>query len=208
MKSAKSVTLVFILIISIAATSCKKGSGSDPNSTTQYQLSSSITNIISQNMINKFVQRGLKINDGLTPPTITGTFTSNPHTLQSPYTGDSYKTGDVIPDYIYHIYNQSGSNVTIDWRQNGGADVATGLGSFISGSGNSFTLFCQSSGVSTGISYKIVTIISGTITSTGIADFQTAFVLTDKTGDSSNSYLLPIGEGRIWKDGNGLATKN
>lgn len=191
----KSIILGAIACVMMLTFSCKKDNG----------LSKNINNIISQKIIDDLQKRGMTINKGSTPPTLPAIVLASSFTLVSPYgAADGWSVGKVIADYKYRFSGQTGDQVKLDYK-NSGSDYATGMASFLSGSGNKFSLFAQVTGTSSEINYKSVKIISGEVTADGIKDFHEALVLTEKEGDESNSILMPVGAGRIWKDGDGLA---
>ncbi|MEO8770381.1 MAG: hypothetical protein ABI402_09865 [Ferruginibacter sp.] len=191
----------FLALIVFTAPSCKKDHDSGNG------LSSKINNIISQEIIDELESRGMAINKGDQPPSIEGIYLANPYTLTSPYSSeDPWQAGHVIGDYKYKMYDQKGDDVKLDYKNASLSDIGNGVASFISGSSKKFSLFAQLTGVSSGISYKQVSIISGEITADGIKDFQFAFVLTEKGGDGSNSILIPVGKPRIWRDDSGIAS--
>ncbi|MBS1781696.1 MAG: hypothetical protein JSS78_01385 [Bacteroidetes bacterium] len=199
MKKILNLFALSAIAIVVTMGSCKKKESNDNG------LSSDINNIISQVIINDLQGRGMTINKGNTPPTISGVFLVSPFTLQNTYDGDLWTVGKVISDYKYRFYDQSGANIKMDYKGVSVSDNAVGMGSFLSGSDNKFTLFAQSTGTASGVNYKNVSIISGEFTAAGIKNFQYAFVLTQKDGDESNSILMPVGKSRIWRDGDALA---
>lgn len=149
----------------------------------------------------------MNLNPGTTPPTVAGIYVASPYTLLANFgPEDGWKPGKVIPEYRYKLYEQKGDEVKIDYK-NTGTDSGSGIGGFLSGEGKKFSLFSELSGTASGIPYKHLTIISGEMTSTGIKDFQYAFVMKEKTGDASNSILIATGKSRIWIDGDSLASK-
>lgn len=197
----KKILFVIAACAMLFSQSCKKSDSNDNG------LSQDINNIISQDIINNLESRGMTINKGNTPPNITNIVIASPYTLLSPYsTTDFWQPGQVIGDYKYRFSGQADNKVMLDYKNTGNSDVANGLGSFLSGSGNQFTLFSETVGVSGGVNYKSVTIISGELTATGVKNFQHSFVITQKTGDETNTVLIPVGTGRIWKDGDGMAS--
>ncbi|MBS1588116.1 MAG: hypothetical protein JST52_00735 [Bacteroidetes bacterium] len=199
MKKILNLFALSAIAIVVTMGSCKKKESTDNG------LSSDINNIISQDIINDLQGRGMIINKGNTPPSISGVFLVSPFTLQNTYDGDLWTVGKVISDYKYRFYDQSGTNIKMDYKGVAVADNAVGMGSFLSGSDTKFTLFAQSTGNASGINYKNVSIISGEFTASGIKNFQYAFVLTQKDGDEANAVLMPVGKSRIWRDGDGLA---
>jgi hypothetical protein len=171
-------------------------------------LSAKIQQIVPPAALDDMKAKGMVINEGNSPPNIEGIFEAAPFTLLAPYgTEDSYAKGRVITNYRYRFSGQNADNVKVDEKQIGGNSSATGLASFLAGSGNKFSLFGQLIGTSAGIPYKQLTVISGEITPTGIKDLQYAFLFTEKTGDASNSSLIPVNKSRVWIDGNQMADK-
>ncbi len=185
-------------------TSCQKETvvADDPTK----GFSENIQRIIPENIINDLRSRGMVINEGKVPPKIEGTFRVSPYELLSPFgPADTYKVGEIIDDYVYKFYGQNTSNqITYDYTNNG-SDKGTGNGAFIAGNGSRFTIFSEDVGVSSGVSYKTVAIMSGELTTAGIRDFQYAFVLKEKSVDTDNK-LIPVNTGRIWFDNDYLAT--
>lgn len=169
-------------------------------------LSDKIQGIVPQAILDDLKAKGLVINEGTQPPQLAGIFIASPYTLLSPYgTEDGWTKGKVISDYKFKLYDQSGDEVKIDVKQS--SETATGLGSYVSGFGNKFTIFAQTKGVQSGIQNTQLLVISGELSNDGIIDFQYAFTFTAKTGDTSNSVLIPVGKSRIWEDGDKLASK-
>lgn len=180
----------------------KKEVATDPSK----GLSDKIQRIVPQAILDDMKAKGLAINEGSQPPQLAGIFIASPYTLLSPYgTEDSWQTGRVISDYKYRFYDQAGDELKLDIKQS--SETATGLGSFVSGFGNKFTIFAETKGVQSGIQNTQLSVISGELSNDGIINFQFAFTFTDKTGDAGNSVLIPVGKSRIWEDGDKLASK-
>lgn len=167
-----------------------------------------IQNVVSQEIINELKSRGMQINEGNRPPKLDLSVRVSPMKLLVPYgEDDNYEKGKVIPDNFYKFYGQTDSQeITYDfYQENQGTDGA-GEGAFIIGSDNRFTIFSEEKGISSrDIPFKTVAITSGVLDGKTIKDFQHAFVLTDKTGDEKNEYLMPVGKSRIWIDGDGIS---
>ena len=204
------IKLLFAGLLLTCGFSCTKNSDTGNNGPESgYEgISPKIQAVVSASLLNKFSNLGLKINRGTTPPNIEGIFLDNPQTLQVPIeSGDPYPAGKVDKDYKFRFYDQVNDDVKMSYKDAVNVDKGNGIGSLISGSGNAFTLYAQTTGTESGISYKSILIISGEIMTTGVKDFQFAAILVDKTGDANNAILQPKGTGRIWKDGNAMASK-
>lgn len=199
MKNVQRTGFALFILSILFLSSCKKDN---------FNLSADIKNIIPTTMLRELKSKGMAINEGTTPPSIEGIYLASPYTLKSPYgAGDSWVAGRVIADYKYKFYDQTGGNVKVDYKQPSASDHGSGLGSFISGSGNKFSIFSESNGGTSSIEYTTVSVISGELTSTGIKDFQYGFIFTKKTGDDGDVNYIPKGKSRVWIDGNALADK-
>ena len=196
MKNLMTYGIAMLLFVTICTLeSCKKE---------KFKLSDKIQNIISEKTLEELVSKGLIVNDGTSPPDVGGIYFVSPYELVSPYgTDDPWTKGKIINDYKYKIYDQNNDDIKVDFKNSANSDVASAVGSFVSGSGKKFTIFSEQNGTSGGATYKNVSIISGEITDDGIKDFQYAFVITDKN-DSLNQ-IMEIGQSRIWKDGNNMS---
>lgn len=199
MTKTKTILAALALIaVSSFAVSCKKKNKSG--------LSDKIQSIISEALVDSLKKRGMVIHEGSTPPIVEGIYLLSPNELTSNFgPGDSWQPGRIIDDYKHKFYDQSGDEVKKDYKSSTGSDVGAGQGSYLSGSGNAFTMFTEDAGVSNGVAYKNVSVISGIITDEGIKDFQHAFIMTEKTNDDENNILIPVGASRVYKDSDGLA---
>lgn len=204
-KSLKCLTILLVLTF-IILQSCKR----EVEISLDKGFSDKINAIISPALLDTLKKKGVVINEGLQPPLIEGIYIVSPNMLLSPYSNqDSYKKGDIFDTYRYKFYSQDARLLSIkcDFKSEKGSDTGVGVGSFISGYGNKFTIFSEEVGVSSNIPYKRISIFSGEITSSGIKDFQKAFIIKEKTGDDNNTKLIPVGTGRVFVDGDGLASK-
>lgn len=169
-------------------------------------LSGKIQRIVPPAVLDEMRAKGLVINEGSQPPQLDGIFIASPYTLLSPYgSEDSWQQGRVIDDYKFRFYDQAGDDLKLDIKQSN--ETATGLGSFVSGFGNKFTIFAQTEGVQSGIENTQLSVISGEVSANGIINFQYAFTITAKTGDTQNDTLIPVGKARVWEDGDQVANK-
>lgn len=187
------------LVLFIA--SCGKKETVDPTK----GFSQQIQNIVPQTIIDSLKIKGMPINEGTVPPNIEGIFISSPHSLVVPYgKDDSYKVGDIFSDLIMKFSNQKADGSVNIETKNSGA-TSTGVGGFIAGNGNNFTIFAELNYVSGSVTAKQIRVFSGEITSDGIKNFYTTILIKEKN-DPSNT-LFPVGKSRIIKDSDGLASK-
>lgn len=197
----KLIKNVLIVGLWVAAMACGKKETIDPN----VGFSTQIKNIVPQTIIDDLKTRGMPINEGTIPPKIEGIYISNPHTLEAPYgTDDTYKKGDSFADLIMRFSNQKDDGSLTIETKNAGTN-ANGIGGFLSGNGNKFSIFAELKYVSGSVTATQIRVFSGEITSTGIKDFYTTILIKDKVDPSGT--LFPVGKSRILKDGDGVASK-
>lgn len=158
----------------------------------------------------------IPIYEGNNPPSVEGVFLVDPAEIVYDTT-NSYNAGDQGFTPIYMKFsNQNTTKNTLDYEErdvnNAGIVVSesSGPGAFISGTGDNFSVFFSTSGVSHqethDVTFKTSLVISGTKTSSGIKDVRYAFVVVDKKNDIDHN-LMDVGEFRVFKDGDGLAKK-
>ncbi len=192
----KQYLLVCLTAISLFTISCKKDNGSDDNS----GLSQDIKNFVPQSVIDSMRSWGLKINEGKQPPVIEGIYNITPNICTFDNSGGN-RTGQKFADYRFRFRNQNNDKLTIslDYKALNGVDSAVGVGSFLAGAGNDFTVFVNASGVQYGIAYKQIGFYSGTKTANGITGLQHGFYFTEKGPDPDNK-LVKVGSSRIFHD--------
>ncbi|NDV80525.1 fimbrillin family protein [Bacteroides sp. 51] len=150
----------------------------------------------------------MPIYNGSTPPNVMGTYLCSPnYMIHSSIPGETNDDYD-FADRLFRFSNQNFTNNTLDYDSKQGADgQSSGKGYFISGSGDNFTVFFNTTGTSYGISIKMATVISGTKTSQGIKNYRYAFLMLEKGPDPENK-LVEVGTFRIFKDENELASNS
>ncbi|MBV5314030.1 MAG: hypothetical protein JZU47_12085 [Prolixibacteraceae bacterium] len=142
---------------------------------------------------------------GTTPPDIEGTYLINPDALV--YTSDGqYYVGKVFTDETIMFSGQNSVTNMIAYKTKQGAVSESSDDVSVSGSDDNFTAYFNTVGeyddkVTT---FKTATIISGTISPSGIRNLTSAFVMLEK--NDPNKILMAVNDYRIFKDGNGLAS--
>ena len=155
----------------------------------------------------------IPIYEGENPPDIQGTYVIDPMEIVYDKTGNYEPGYNNFSTLYFNISNQNFTTNTLDYREkeigNGGVtSESEGKGAFISGEGNNFTVFFNTTGVTHLENYDVDTtdalIISGTKTSDGIRDLHYAFVIVKKSADPDNR-LMKEGDFRVFKDGDNWA---
>lgn len=174
-----------------------------------WQIDERINSVIPED-IQKKMEPYIPIYRGNTPPNIEGTVYVDPFTAV--YCEDYPDNGGYAPgrqvnsEYIrFSNQNMVYNTLDIDTRSVAGTETQTGSGAFISGSGNNFTAYFNTVGQSSGIYTRTALLISGTKTSSGIADLKYAFVMVEKGSDPTH-ILMNEGVFRIFEDQDGLST--
>lgn len=198
MKTINTSALAALLLSSILfLNGCKK---KDP----EPGLSAKIQQIVPADLLSTMKAQGMPINEGTTPPNIEGIFASSPHTLAATYEGDFDKVGRTYSDFIVKFSAQNAADGSVNIDIKNGSAVSTGIGGFVSGSGNKFSLFAETDLRDGTATAKQIRVFSGEITSAGIKDFYSTVLLKEK--NDPNNRLIEVGKMRIVKDGNGLAS--
>ena len=165
--------------------------------------------------IRKTMEPYITIYDGNNPPNIEGIYVIDPMEIVYDMTGD-YEPGDKQFAIIYfETSNQNSTTNTLDYREqeviNGvvGSE-SKGEGAFISGEGNNFSVYFNTTGVTHLDAYDVTSthalVISGTKTNDGIRDLRYSFVMMDK-GDDPEGMIINKGDFRVFKDGDNWAEK-
>lgn len=149
----------------------------------------------------------IPIYTGVNPPVVEGTYYVEPFVAvhcQDEGNG-GYEPGEEVVPMTIRFSNQNSTVNTIDYEGvSAGGSTGEGKGAFISGSGTNFTAFFNVVGSSSGIYTKTALVISGSKTSSGIANLYYAFVMVDK-GDDPDGLLMKEGVFRVFKDKDGMS---
>src|SRR5690606_23325657 len=176
-----------------------------------------IIDFLSQDAYNSLLDLGIPINTGDTPPNVEGAFRMTPYILEnSNVENENFEIGDLFADNKFYFSNQNFETLSIDFYKetinDNGVLISTETGlfgkSFISGSGNKFTIFVKTEGFSEGSSGQVHFIngvaVSGTLAADGVQDMKHAFVILEKTGDVNGEFINED-EGRLFEYADGLS---
>ena len=167
-----------------------------------------ITNLYSQDQIDAIEALGLTINLGDNPPNIEGTYRMSPGQLQATSVpNDPVQPGAVGFDTNFTFFDQNNSSLTVDLdlvEDNG--STSQGSGSFISGSGQLFTVFFVTETTIGGFVADSTITISGVVNSSGIENLQFAAFALDHR-DAPENIFIPENTGRLFIDPDGLSER-
>lgn len=194
--------LIIIASLSIIVSSCLK----DDDKTLvlpKVVYAIPIDDVVPLDLQNK-IEVHMPIYKGSTPPNVQGTYLANPLSLV--FTSDmQFNVGYIFADEVLQFSDQGSATHVLKYKSKSGASKDSSDLVSISGSEENFTAYFTTKGESHGVSTKTVTIISGTKTATGIADYYLAFVMLEKGSDTKKE-VMAVNDFRIFKDGNGLAS--
>jgi hypothetical protein len=172
------------------------------------------------NSIRNNIKGSMPLNEGTDPPDIKGQYVQNNNTL----VGSSlsydipgrYPAGvdDTWSDVYVAFIEGSKSPLSYRERQEHTTSGSDDITLEVVGSGNDFTAYFISEGVyidsrpqcDYNIKYKQSTVISGTVTSSGIENFHYSFIILEKSSDPLGC-MMPVDAYRVFEDGDGLAER-
>lgn len=200
--------LFFMLMLPLLAVSLAACGGDDDDlggngtETTDSRLDAVLTRSL-QDSIRKF----MPIYGGNTPPVVEGAYKSD--NVRLVYSSDNkFKAGREVVDNVMRFSNQNTTANTLDFDWYEGQNAAeTGNGVFISGSGNNFTAFFNTTGTYYGATYKAVRIYSGTKSSGGIKNLYYAIVMLEANGQpQQGKTIMDAGVFRVIKENDGISS--
>jgi len=178
------------------------------NEVTANTLSQDIKNIVPDNILTIISNLGMPMFTGKTPPQISNFYKLSPNALFNSNVPNDYAKGTTFFPVNFHFYNQNNTLLTIklDYVEIGtGGGSGSGKEAFLSGSGNNFSAFLKVNYTASGQTSDMITIYSGTITSTGIKDLYYALFMVDDHGDPGNLWIAN-GTGRVFYDSDGMGS--
>jgi hypothetical protein len=203
----KRITIQFltlVLVLGIFSVGCKKDK-KDDSKVEENGLTQEINNLIPDSIITKMVDLGMIINRGETPPVLNGTYFASPFVLKASNVPND-TPGYTFSDYSLTLFEQNNDNLSVKMDYYNGGESGTGIGGFVVGTNNKFTVFAEVNSTYIGYTAKMVHVVSGTLTATGIEDLYFANFMLDNF-DNLGGIWIAEGEGRIIYDSDGFSEK-
>jgi len=197
MKRDSVLLLAFMAIFCLMALSCTKDLLNSDNK--NGDLSQDIKNIVPDTTLQKITKLGMPINKGTNPPNLVNIYKVSPLILKNTNIPNDYAIGYKFSDYKFKLYEQDNSKLTIKFDYVSGSETGTGLGAYIAGNGNQFTVFIKVHSLNNNSPAEVLHIISGTITSAGITNFYFSNFMLEDYGDPQNLWMAE-GQGRVFYD--------
>jgi hypothetical protein len=174
-------------------------------------LTRAINDLVPENILSEMKRLGIPIYGGGNPPN----FVEGVKYKASPliFVASNISTdfaGKLFLDEIITLKEQDKKALTIKVDYTTIVSQGLGIGSFVVGDNNQFTIFSKIDITDTrqiqGITGKFVEVFSGTITPTGIKDLHQALFMIDDMGDP-NKIWIENGQGRVVKDQDGFSER-
>ena len=166
-----------------------------------------VNTILTPKQKDNLKKNGMQIHDGDTPPNVSGIYQSSPHILFKPYGAGDHPIGYQWPNFIYKISEQKNGVATLDYKSATLDETGYGNGIYVTGSGNLFTLYSRANTIISGVKSSQTILISGEMSSQGIKNLKSAYILTWKEGDLQNKKVMPIGAFRISGDKDNMSER-
>jgi hypothetical protein len=204
----KSLFVLFALmaVLSISISCSKKDSSTTEQNAKYTDLNANIRSIIPDSTYNAIIKQGMPVYGGTTPPTLTNAYHVSPFvevSTTNPY--DYYQPGYVFADFEVQYSHQNTANSTVELDYINGSATGTGIGGYISGSNNYFTVFAKVINVNeTGDTAYLALVTSGQLTSSGIKSFYYANFMLDNKGNPNDNYM-DNNTGRVIYDKDGFS---
>jgi hypothetical protein len=190
------------VIISVIFLSCKKDKkigALGPN------FPYAVNSVITPAMLDTFTKHGLPINSGLNPPVINGIYREGPTYCLFDNSQLGIQ-GDTVNDEKFKFSDQNTSTFTLNiaYKDSSGEFGTDNNATFISGSGNLFTIFALLKDSLSGAGDVQLRVISGEIATGGIKNlFEGLYI--ESRGYDVDGEIAEEGTFRIFKDADGFS---
>jgi hypothetical protein len=194
--------MILFITIFLMIQSCNK----DGNDKINNELSQDIQNLVSPDILAAIEDLGIIINRGTNPPIIENSYFCSPFVLKiTSDPNDSFNPGYRFADYKVRFHNQDNQKLKLSLDYKNGPENGSGIGSFISGENNKFSIFSSLTSQHTnGSEASFILVISGTLDNGGVKDFYLANFMLNDYGDPTDVWMEE-GQGRIIYDSDGFS---
>jgi len=202
----KSKLFIFLFVFGIFFAACEEEEKSDSNDDKKVEengLTEEINNFLPDSIITEMEDLGMILNTGGSPSDVTGTYEVTPFILDSSNISSDY-SGMAFADLRFKLYDQNNEDLTIKVDYVNGPEEGSGLGSFIVGEGNEFTVVSEVTTVAYSDTAVAAMVFSGELQDDGINEFYYANFMIENNG---SSYFIKNGQGRVIYDSDGFSDK-
>jgi hypothetical protein len=196
----------FIILAFSFLISCSEDSGGISSTEVEENgLTPDINDLVPDSLLLIMDSLGMPIHGGGNPPNIENSYLCTPFILlASNRVNDN--PGAQFSDYYINFRQQNNSDLTVNLDYINGPETGNGIGSFIVGTVDSFSVFARLTVTVFTDSAYVLVLFSGRMDGENIADFHIALFMLDDLGDPSN-YFIENGEGRIFYDSDGISER-
>jgi hypothetical protein len=197
---------ISILFLTVLATfSCSKDDDSEPNDQGFDGSINAIENYFSPESVQALEELGFIFHPGDNPPIINGTYFVSPYILEASTVPGDYP-GMSFADLNATYSEQDNEALSIAYSYINGNESGSGIGAFISGSDNKFSVYVKTTSYIGSTPAQTAQAFSGKLTSDGIENFQSALLMLDDNGDPEGVYI-ENNTGRLLTDSDGWSPK-
>jgi len=201
----KSKLFIFMFVFGIFFAACEdeENDSKDDQKVEENGFTEEINSFLPDSIITEMEDLGMILNTGGSPTGVEGIYDVTPFVLDSSNISSDY-SGMVFLDLRFKLYDQNNEDLTIKVDYVNGPEEGSGLGSFIVGEGNKFTIVSEVTTVALSDTADVAMLFSGELKDDGIQDFYYAnFMLENNEG----SYFIENGQGRVGYDSDGFSEK-
>ncbi|TXB62520.1 hypothetical protein [Phaeodactylibacter luteus] len=160
---------------------------------------------IPDEVLDEIRANGQVLYSGTNPPRLSGSYRISPLNLVSSNFDDFLIPGHTFEDERVTFSNFNRDDLTLLVAFEQANTMGQEYGSFISGSGDRFTIYVRIESEDTeGHTTLITKVYSGIVADDGIRDMQQSLFMVDDRGDPNNAYI-ENGQGRLVEDGDGFS---
>lgn len=169
-------------------------------------LTRGIHKILPDTIYQNMISMGMPVNVGDEPPELEGTYNVSTFVLDSSDVPEDY-SGKVFSDFVITFYDFNPRKLTVKITYENGPESGEGIGSYIVGKDNKFSVFCEIKARQL-VLYRAeaIFVLTGTIVDGGIEDFYYANFMVDNHGNKLGLWL-ENGQGRIIYDEDGFSER-
>ncbi|MCB9476435.1 MAG: hypothetical protein H6685_06150 [Deltaproteobacteria bacterium] len=178
----------------------------DDDEGTAFEVPDGVFDFLDEEEMQDLADTGVTIYDGDVPPNVEGIYLLD--SLEITY-DEQGLTGFPIVPITLKFHDQSGDN-TLKTDYESSLDSGLGIGSFIAGKGDCFSVFVRLEVNAGGCRYKSPTIYSACTGESGLVNLQWSFLIKDKNPPDTEpgspcTEIIPDGAKRIVEEKDGLA---
>lgn len=162
-----------------------------------------INEFLPDSIIDEMESLGMELNTGGNPPNVENIYEVSPFVLDSSNVPSDY-SGMSFADLRFKLYEQDNEDLTIKLDYVNGPEEGTGLGSFIVGNNNNFTVVSEVTTVAYSDTATVAMLFSGKMVEDGIENFYYANFMIE---NNESSYFIENGQGRVIYDSDGFSEK-